>query len=142
MEIAKRLVYISDNCGEIVMDKILLGILKENYPRLQMTVIVRGKPVLNDATMEDAIQIGLDREMAVIGNGTDVAGTCLEELSEQARTAIEEADVIFAKGQGNFETLQKCGKNIYYIFMCKCDMFAKRFNVPKYTGVLINDKNC
>ena len=142
LERAKSLVYITDNCGEIVMDKILIGILKEKYPRLSITIIVRGKPVLNDATMEDAAQIGLDREAMVIGNGTDVAGTCLEEVSEQAREAVDSADVILAKGQGNFETLQKCGKNIYYIFMCKCDMFAKRFNVPKYTGVLINDKNC
>ena len=110
------------------------------YPAI--TQISGGKPVLNDATMEDAVQVGLDKAAQVIGNGTDVAGTCLEELSEQALDVINTADVMIAKGQGNFETLQKCGKNIYYIFMCKCDMFAKRFNVPKYTGVLINDKNC
>lgn len=138
---AKRIVYLLDNCGEAVVDKLLISVLREQNPDAKITVIVRGSDVLNDATMEDAVQIGLHEVAEVIGNGTDIAGTCLDEISEEAREIIDLADVILAKGQGNFETLQNCGKNIYYIFMCKCEMFAKRFQVPQFCGMLINDKN-
>ena len=141
IENARSIVYLTDNCGEIVMDKLLIEEIKKQNPNAQITAIVRGKPVLNDATMEDAIQVGLTELVNVIGNGSEIAGTYLEEISEEAKNAIDCADVIFAKGQGNFETLRMCGKNIYYIFMCKCEMFAKRFQVPKYYGMLINDKN-
>lgn len=141
IEKARSIVYLTDNCGEIVMDKLLIEEIKKQNPNAQITAIVRGKPVLNDATMEDAIQVGLTELVNVIGNGSEIAGTYLEEISEEAKNAIDCADVIFAKGQGNFETLRMCGKNIYYIFMCKCEMFAKRFQVPKYYGMLINDKN-
>jgi len=140
-EKAKSIVYLTDNCGEIVMDKLLIEEIQKLNPKTEVTVIVRGKPVLNDATMEDAIQVGLTEMVNVIGNGSEIAGTYLEEISEEAKNLIDDADVILAKGQGNFETLRMCGKNIYYIFMCKCDMFAKRFQVPKYYGMLIHDKN-
>lgn len=137
---AKELVYLTDNCGEIVMDKLLVKTLQRRYPKLKITVIVRGAPVLNDATMEDAIQVGLHQEVEVIGNGNDIAGTCIAELSEEARRRLDSADVILAKGQGNFETMQHCGRNVYYIFMCKCEMFARLFQVPQFTGMLLNDK--
>ncbi len=140
-EKAKSIVYLTDNCGEIVMDKLLIEEIQKLNPKTEVTVIVRGKPVLNDVTMEDTIQVGLTEMVHVIGNGSEIAGTYLEEISTEAKDAIDCADVILAKGQGNFETLRMCGKNIYYIFMCKCEMFAKRFQVPKYYGMLINDKN-
>ena len=138
---AKEIVYITDNYGEIVMDKVLVQEIQRANPSADITVIVRGMPVLNDATMEDAIQVGLTDMVNVIGNGSEIAGTCLEEISEEAKAKMEQADVIIAKGQGNFETLQMCGLNIYYIFMCKCEMFAKRFQVPRFSGMLLNDKN-
>ena len=141
LEKAKKVVYLTDNCGEIVMDKLLIEEIQKLNQKAEVTVIGRGLPVLNDVTMEDAIQVGLTEMVNVIGNGSEIAGTYLEEISEEAKNAIDCADVIFAKGQGNFETLRMCGKNIYYIFMCKCEMFAKRFQVPKYYGMLINDKN-
>lgn len=137
---AERLVFLTDNCGEIVFDKLLIQTVKRLYPDICITIIVRGKPVLNDATIEDAVQIGLMEECTVIGNGTNVAGTCLELITEETRLAIEMADVILSKGQGNFETLQGCALNVYYLFMCKCEMFAKRFQVEQYDGLLINDK--
>ena len=139
---ARKLVYLTDNCGEIVMDKLLIGEIKKKYPDLEVTVLVRGAEVLNDATMEDAIQVGLAEMAKVIPNGSDIAGTWLEEISEEAKVILKEADVIISKGQGNFETLRKCGMNIYYIFLCKCDLFANTFNVPKLTGMLMNEKYC
>lgn len=138
---AEELVYLTDNCGEIVLDKLLIKILQKMYPNLKVTVIVRGKPVLNDATMEDAQMVGLCELVDVIGNGTGVAGTHLEEIDESARKKIEAADLIISKGQGNFETLHGCGMNIYYLFLCKCEWFVSRFKLEKFKGVFINEKN-
>ena len=117
------MVYLTDNCGEVVLDKMLVKLLKEMYPNLDITVIVRGEQILNDATMEDAVQIGMTDMVNVIGNGNNIAGTWLDAVSEQALKLIDQADVIIAKGQGNFETLYGCGKNIYYMFLCKCQLF-------------------
>ena len=135
----KKMVYLTDNCGEIVFDKLLIEMMKKINPELDIKVIVRGYKVLNDATMEDAIQVGLDQITTVSGNGSNIAGTCLDEISEDAKNLIEQADFIISKGQGNFETLQECGLNIYYLFLCKCMMFANRFKVPRFTGMLLND---
>ena len=142
LERAHKMVYLTDNCGEIVMDKLLIREIKKKYPDLKVTVLVRGEEVINDATLEDAAQVGLTEIAEVLPNGSDIAGTWLEEISEEAKSVLEEADVIISKGQGNFETLRKCGMNIYYIFLCKCDLFANTFQVPKLTGMLINEKYC
>ena len=138
---ARRLVLLTDNCGEIVMDKLLAETIHRLYPSLHITVLVRGGEVLNDATMEDAVQVGLDRMegVTVMGNGDRLAGTDLTRVSPEARTAILGADLILAKGQGNFETLRGCGLNIYYAFLCKCQFFADRFGVPIYTGMLVRE---
>lgn len=96
--------------------------------------------VINDATMEDAVLVGLTREIEVMGNGDDAAGTILGRISKEARKNIEEADMILAKGQGNFESLFGCGLNIYYLFLCKCDWFMRRFQVERYHGMFVNEK--
>lgn len=138
---AEKLLLITDNCGEIVMDKLLMQTIEKLYPKLQINVLVRGMPVLNDATLEDAKQIGLDQLYHVCGNGNGIAGTRIEELSDEARQLFDSADLMIAKGQGNFESLRYCGRNVYYLFLCKCDMFAKQFQVEKLTGMLVNDRN-
>ena len=109
------------------------------FPALEMTVLVRGEEIANDATMVDARQVGLDKVTRVLGNGSDIAGTELSELSEEALSLIREADVILSKGQGNFETLQYCGLNIYYLFLSKCEYFAKHFDVPLFTGLFVRE---
>ncbi len=96
--------------------------------------------VINDATMKDAVLVGLTREIEVMGNGDDAAGTILGRISKEARKNIEEADMILAKGQGNFESLFGCGLNIYYLFLCKCDWFMGRFQVERYHGMFVNEK--
>lgn len=136
---AGRILYITDNAGEIVLDKICIGILKELYPQLEVTVLVRGIPVLNDATLEDAELIGLDQIAGVISNGTDIPGTEYDQISEEARACMDSSDLCIAKGQGNFESLRECGKNIYYLFLCKCDLFVERFQVERLTPVLRNE---
>lgn len=136
---SKKLIYITDNCGEVVLDKLFIKAILKEYPNISVEAIVRGEDVLNDATLTDAKQVFLDKLVTVTGNGTNIAGTCLSKLPEDIKTKIDNADIIISKGQANFETLRYCGKNIYYIFMCKCQMFADRFGVPKLSGMLLND---
>lgn len=137
---AQRLVFLTDNCGEIVADKILIAEILQQFPHLSAHAIVRGAPVLNDATMDDARQVGLDKLLPVSHNGSAIAGTCLTDISEEAMDILDSADIIIAKGQANFETLRACGMNVYYVFMCKCKMFADRFGVSLYSGMLLNDR--
>lgn len=140
LQTGKNLVYLTDNCGEIVADKLLIKILKEQYPDLNITVIVRGTPVLNDATMEDAHLVGLTEIAQVISNGNGIAGTQISHLSDEAKQVLGEADIIISKGQGNFETMHNCDLNVYYLFLCKCEWFSKAFDMEKFKGVFTNEK--
>ena len=110
------------------------------FPDLEVTAVVRGEPVVNDADLEAARYVGLDRVVKVIGNGSGIAGTDLDDISDEARNEIETADVILSKGQGNFETIHGCGLNIYYLFLCKCDWFVRKFNAKRFEGMFINEK--
>ena len=139
--LSKKIVYLTDNCGEIVLDKLLIKQILKLNNKVNVNVIVRGEPILNDCTIEDAVQVGLDDLVSITGNGTAIAGTCLERISEKAKKLIDESDLIISKGQGNFETLHHSGKNIYYLFLCKCKMFSQRFGVDTFTGMFINEKN-
>lgn len=136
---AKSFLLIADNAGEIVFDKLLVIELQKLFPHLKITVMVRGGEVSNDATMEDAKYVGLDKVANVISNGMPIAGTVYQMLSAEARQAIDSADVILSKGQGNYESLSGYGRHIFYSFLCKCDLFTSRFNVPKFTGMFIED---
>lgn len=137
---AKHFLLVADNAGEIVLDKLFLKVLGETHPQLSRTVLVRGLPTSNDATPQDAAEIGLSDVARVIGNGTDIAGTEMRFISEEARKALEEADVILAKGQGNFETLNGCGLNVYYIFLNKCAWFVKRFATERFAGMFVSER--
>ena len=139
LKAAKKLVYMTDNCGEIVLDKLLLETIARIAPHVECKIIVRGEPVLNDATMEDALQVGIEKCGKVIPNGTNIAGTYIPWLSAEAKQAMDEADILISKGQGNFESLHGCGLNIYYLFLCKCHWFMERFGLPQYSGVFINE---
>ena len=90
--------------------------------------------MFNDVTLADAKEVGLDKIVPVLDNGTDIPGTQLDKISVDAKRAVDSADLIISKGQGNFETLYGCGKNIYYIFLCKCDLFVRRFAMPRFSG--------
>lgn len=138
---AKEMVYILDNCGEVVTDKLLIRLMKEMNPQLHITAMVRGGMVMNDVTKADAKEVFLEEFADITDSGCNIAGTPLSEISKEALKVIDNADFIIAKGQGNFETMHQCKKNIYYIFMCKCTMFMKRFSLPQYSGVLVSEKN-
>ena len=139
---AKRLVYFTDNCGEIVTDKLLISTLRDINPNLHITVIVRGKPVLNDATLEDAKYIHMeDVAQKVLGNGTGLPGNVVGAISKESMDEVENADLLISKGQGNYEGLSGCGLNIYYLFLCKCEMFMRRFGVEQFTGIMARENN-
>ena len=136
---AQKFLLLTDNCGEIVLDKLFIEQLKKRFPHLQVTVMVRGREVLNDATLEDAEYVGLDKVANVIDNGDAVAGTIYEMLSDQARDELDNDDVILAKGQGNYESLCRQGRHIFYSFLCKCELFMERFHVPQFTGIFVEE---
>ena len=137
---ASSLVYIMDNCGEIVLDKILIRELKKAYPQLHITAMVRGEDAINDATMEDARMVGITEEVPVITNNSTIQGVIYSKLTEEGKKILDSADLILSKGQGNFESLHGCGKNIYYLFLCKCQHFSKKFGVERFQGMLINER--
>lgn len=139
LEYGEYLVYLTDNCGEVVLDKLVIKLLKEQYPKLRIEVLVRGIPVTNDVDIEDAEYVGLTKLVPVFGNGSGIAGTELSKISQEAREKLERADVIIAKGQGNFETIHTCGLNIYYLFLCKCDWFMQRFHAKHLQGMFVNE---
>lgn len=132
-----RLLYLTDNAGEIGFDRLFAEELQRAFPELQITFCVRGGPTLNDATREDAAAVGLP--FPVIDNGTRYSGTVLPLVSQELKDAMASADVIFAKGQANVETMLPCGKNVYYAFLVKCPRFINAFQKPKLTPMLLRD---
>ncbi len=138
LETAKTLLYITDNCGEIGLDRLCAETLREHYPNLEITFCVRGGAVSNDATRADAMAVGID--FPIIDNGIAMAGMHPECIGETAARAMETADVILSKGQANVETLLGCGKNIYYLFLVKCKRFQTLFQKPKLTPMLVRER--
>ncbi|MBQ6181243.1 MAG: DUF89 family protein [Ruminococcus sp.] len=138
---AKTFLLICDNCGEIVLDKLMLEQLRARFPQLTVRAMVRGGNILNDATAEDAAYVGLDTVAEIIPNGEAIAGTIYEMLPGNAKEALDSADVILAKGQGNYESMSGQGRQVFYAFLCKCELFTKRFGVPKLTGMFIYEDN-
>ena len=139
-EKGKSFLLVCDNCGEIVLDKLLLEQIAKRFPQLSIRALVRGGEVLNDATAEDAVYVGLDDIAEIVSNGDAIAGTVYEMMPEAAKKALDEADVILSKGQGNYETLSDRGRHIFYEFLCKCDLFTRRFKVPRLTGIFTEEK--
>ena len=118
---AEKILYLADNAGEIVLDRLLI----EQLPVERVTVVVKAEPVINDATMEDAKTAGLTNIVEVIDNGSDAPGTILETCSQNFRNRFENADLVIAKGQGNYETLSDANKNIFFILKAKCPIIAR-----------------
>jgi damage-control phosphatase, subfamily I len=129
---AERILYLADNAGEIVFDRLLI----ERMPPGKVTVVVRGFPVINDATMTDAEDAGLVELVEVIDNGSDAPGTILGDCSRSFRDRFDEADLIIAKGQGNYETLSEVDKDIYFLLKVKCPVIARDIGSEMHSLVL------
>ncbi|MBC2694782.1 MAG: DUF89 family protein [Desulfobacteraceae bacterium] len=118
---AKDILYLADNAGEIVFDRLLI----EQMPFEKITLVVKGSPVINDACLADARATGIANLVEVIDNGSDAPGTILGECSEGFKRRFENADLIIAKGQGNYETLSDVKKDIFFVLKAKCPVIAQ-----------------
>lgn len=133
---AQRILYLTDNAGEIAFDRLLI----EQLGPARVTVAVRGAPVINDATLTDAREVGLLEIVEIIDNGSDAPGTVLDDCSPEFKRRFTEADLILAKGQGNFETLSDVPGNILFLFKAKCPVIAAHAGVPLGTHVLTRSR--
>ena len=118
---AQKILYLGDNTGEIVFDRLLIARL----PTGRVTFAVRGGPIINDATMEDAVATGMTDLVPVIDNGSDAPGTILDQCSESFKQVFDASDLIIAKGQGNYETLSGSRKRIFFLLKAKCPVIAE-----------------
>jgi uncharacterized protein with ATP-grasp and redox domains len=125
---ATEILYLLDNCGEIAFDRLLIEELVSRDKKV--TAVVKGSPVLNDVTLNDALQIGLDRVCRVIDNGSDAIGTIIEWTSPEFRKVFDASDLVISKGQGNFETLTETKKKTFFLFQSKCDLVSKELGLP------------
>lgn len=129
---AREILYLADNAGEIVFDRLLIEQLSPG----RVTLAVRGAAVINDATVHDARQAGLHELVEVIDNGSDAPGTVLPDCSGEFRERFGRADLIIAKGQGNFETLFNTEAPVFFLFKVKCGVIASHVGLPVGTHVL------
>ena len=139
LERAETLCFLHDNCGEIVLDKILIRVIKLLYPQISVTSVVRGAPIINDVTVEDARQVGLYDFAKVIDNGADVPGTYLKEISPAVIDLLRHSTVIISKGLGNLETLYGEGFEIYYAYTCKCEHISEQFGFPIWAAAFMRE---
>jgi uncharacterized protein with ATP-grasp and redox domains len=122
---AAKVLFLADNAGETVFDRVLIETLS-----VPVIYAVRGGPILNDATMEDAIAAGLDQCATLISNGSDAPGTILSQCSDEFRRLYESAPLIIAKGQGNYETLSEAGSRVFCLLRVKCPVIAQDIGQP------------
>ena len=137
LEAGKKLLYLTDNAGEIGFDRIFAEEIAKKYPHLDITFCVRGQICQNDATRADAETVGLP--FKVIDNGNRVAGTVIDLLSAEAKEAMDRSDLILAKGMGNVETMYGCPYNVYYAFLVKCQHFIDIFHKPLFTPMFVRE---
>lgn len=121
VETASNIWYIADNCGELFFDRVLI----EELPIHKVTCVVRGYPILNDATYEDAKETGLTEIVSVIDDGCDAPALILEECTASFRESFHRADLVVVKGQGNYEAMNSLDKEMYFLLMVKCDVVAR-----------------
>ncbi len=132
LENADSLLYLGDNTGETVFDRLLIEELN-----LPITYAVRGMPILNDATMEDALEAGLDKVARLIDNGVDVPGTIMSLCSEEFVEAFQAAPLVIAKGQGNYETMSDTASpKVFFLLQVKCQVIARDMNTPQGSIVI------
>ncbi len=121
VDAAESILYLGDNCGEIVFDRLFIEQLGPD----RVTYAVRAAPIINDVTIEDARFTGMINSVRVIDNGSDAPGTLLTECSATFKRAFASAGVIIAKGQGNYETLHAVDKHIFFMLKVKCPAVSR-----------------
>ena len=125
LEKAKTVIYLADNTGEIVFDKLLIEQIKSQYKNKEIIYVVREKAIINDVLFEDAIMCGIDKIVKVMKSGCDAPGTLLSLCSKEFLDIYNKADMVISKGQGNFEALSNENKMIFFLFIAKCNVVAQ-----------------
>ena len=139
LKVAKTLLYLGDNAGEIVFDKLLIEEILKKY-KLKVYYAVKSEPVINDATKEDAMQVKMNDVAEVIDSGSDAPGTILNLCSEKFLKIYNNADIIISKGQGNYEALsEENKKEIFFLLKAKCALIARHLGV-KIGDMVLNAK--
>lgn len=138
---AKSVLYLADNAGEVVFDRILIEEINRMYPQKNIYYAVKEKPVINDALLQDTKISGIDKIVSVISNGTAVPGTVLPLCSKGFQRIYKSADMIISKGQGNFESLSQEKRPIFFLFMVKCPVVAKETGCKIGDTVLFYNQN-
>lgn len=129
IEIHNEILILADNAGENVFDKILIKIIKRLYPLKTIIYATRGKPIINDITTKEALQIGTDKFATIMSSGVDTPGLDLERASDEFKTLFNNARCIIAKGMGNYECLESLhDKRIFFLFKVKCNVVANNIN--------------
>ena len=126
---ADVVLYLADNAGETVFDRVLIEVLVERLG-VSVTYAVKGGPVLNDATRDDALAAGLDGCATVIDNGSDAPGTVRSLCAPGFRDVLDAAPVVIAKGQANYETLSLAGGRVFCLLQVKCPVIGRDLGVP------------
>lgn len=137
---AKSILYVGDNCGEICFDKLLIKRIKSLNPQCAIYFGVRGEAVVNDNTEEDAYSVGMNEYAAIISNGDYALGTVLSRVSPGFREIYQNADVVIAKGQANYESLSDEDQNIYFLLMVKCKAIAEYIGVKEKSLVCLKNR--
>ena len=137
---SSSLLYLGDNCGEICLDLLLIKRIKALYPHLQIYFATRGTAVVNDSIEEDAYKVGIDEYATIISNGDFSLGTVLSRVSQEFLDVYQNADVVIAKGQANFECLSEEKKNIYFLLMVKCAVMSRYIGIPEKSLVCMSQK--
>lgn len=136
LEHVNRILFLADNAGETVFDRFLIELI--DTPVLYA---VKGGPVLNDATVEDAVAAGVDRVAAIVSTGSDAPGTIIDHCSQEFRQLYDNAEMIIAKGQANYETLSKEGSRVFFLLQIKCPIIAQDIGFPTGSIVLRQGRN-
>jgi len=121
---AQTILYLGDNAGETVFDRVLLEEILRQYPEKEMIFAVKDQPAINDALMKDALDCGIQTVARVVSSGSDAPGTLLPLCSESFQKIFRNADMVISKGQGNFETLSGVERPVFFLLLAKCPVIA------------------
>ena len=140
LKIAKKIVIIGDNCGENIFDVILADVLKSLY-NTEIFYFVRGKPIINDVTSKEANESDMSKFATIIDTSVPTPGYDLQYANKESKKIFNASDVVIAKGMGNFESLyQITKKEIFYLFIVKCNVIANAINANEKDIILLYDK--
>jgi len=138
---AKTILYLGDNAGEVVFDRVLIEEIKKIDKNKKIIYAVKSKPIINDALVEDALQAGIHKVAEIILSGVDAPGTVLSLCSKEFLKVYKNADLIISKGQGNFEALSDKKRPIFYLFMAKCKTVANHLGCKLRDIILFHNLN-